>query len=439
MERGKVITVSGTAWGDESKAKVIDYLIWLNRGIVAVLRQNGGGNAGHHVKNGDREFSFHQISSGIFHPPVSCISGSGMVIDAVNFSLELDHLKKIGISPEGRIIISDKAHLTFPWHYVLEAIIEESKGEKKVGTTRKAIGTTYMEKMLRSYALRTGYTLFPKTFREKYERALDWYIKFFKGMGVPSKDNSQMEKDCLLYLEHALRLRKYVRNIDGLAKEQVMAGHSILMEMAQGPLLDIDHGTYPYLTSSNTFPPYGLKDIAWTDYIVAVVKAYTTRVGGGPLAGELTGEEGRHIQSKGKEYGTTTGRPRRISWLDLVATKYTLGLMWSPHVKIHLAVAKLDVLDDFPEIKVIIHYRYKGKKLECPPSWDEEVLSECKPVYKTFPGWQRSTSDCRKREDLPKEAVGYVEFIENFLGFSCPIVSVGPDRSETIQFRPSPF
>ncbi len=418
--------VLGAQWGDEGKAKVVDY---LTAEADVVVRYQGGANAGHTIKAGDLEFVFHLIPAGIVHKNKTCVIGNGVVLDPTAMFQEVDDLLSRGISVEGRLFVSDRAHLVLPYHKQLEQASEKKIGDGAIGTTLRGIGPTYQDKINRSSGIRVGDLLDAELLPEKIRanvRAKNEVLEKIYGV-------SGMEEVPLIeqYMALGERLAPYITDTSVYLNEAIDAGKNVLFEGSQGTLLDIDHGTYPYVTSSNTTAGGACtgSGVGPTriDEVIGVVKAYTTRVGNGPFPTELNNEMGQRIRDIGHEYGATTGRPRRCGWLDVVIVNMARRINGLSSI----AVTRLDILDEIPELKICTHYKYKGQRMDHFPS-DLNKLAECEPVYETLPGWQKPTSDIRKYADLPDPAKRYLDRITQLSQTPISLVSVGPDRDETI-------
>ncbi len=421
----QAVVVLGTQWGDEGKGKLVDY---ITRDADLVVRYQGGNNAGHTVVIGDETFILHLIPSGILHPEKLCIIGNGLVVNPRALIEEIEGLRQRGITVEGNLKLSRSAHLIMPYHMAIEAAREEAKGRTQIGTTRKGIGPAYVDKAART-GLRAGDLLYPEVLREKIEanlREVNFLLQsFYHREGFSAEDIYRQ------YLQYAERLGPYIADTDVIINRALDEGKKVLFEGAQGTLLDIDHGTYPYVTSSSasaggvcTGTGVGPTRI---DRVLGVVKAYTTRVGGGPFPTEIKGPLGEKLREKGGEYGATTGRPRRCGWLDLVALRHSRRVN---DLK-GLLLTKLDILDGLESIKVCHAYRYRGEVLEDFPK-EAHVLEECEPVYKELQGWSRPTSGIRQYEDLPPEARAYIEMIEEELQVPVVLISTGQKREDVI-------
>ncbi|MFA6564011.1 MAG: adenylosuccinate synthase [Verrucomicrobiia bacterium] len=414
----------GAQWGDEGKGKIIDVLTDRND---VVVRYAGGNNAGHTVEVGDQKFVLHLIPSGILHPGKVCVIGNGVVVDPVALVAEMDALVKRGIKvgPD-RFLLSETAHMVLPYHRELDAQREVLKGKNKIGTTKRGIGPAYGDK-----AARTGLRMIdltkPKEFSEKLARKVKENNEILRALGGKPLSFTEINK---AYLAAAKRLRPFVTNTVVYLHEAMKAGKSILFEGAQGTFLDLDHGTYPYVTSSNTtaggactgsgVPPNKMNTV------IGVMKAYTTRVGEGPLPTENT-MIGDLLHGLGREFGATTGRPRRVGWFDAVATRHAAMVNGIDM----LAVTNLDGLDTLDRIKICVAYRANGKTYETMPN-DLAVLAKCKPVYIEMDGWKQPLHEVKTYGDLPAKARTYVEKIAELTGARLAIASVGPRREQTL-------
>ncbi|WP_218083032.1 adenylosuccinate synthase [Anthocerotibacter panamensis] len=418
------VIIVGAQWGDEGKGKITDL---LSRSADVVVRYQGGVNAGHTVVVGDKTFKLHLIPSGILYPETRCVIASGTVIDPEVLLQELDMLEGLGISA-ANLFVSETAHVTMPYHRLIDRAEEERRGKYRLGTTGRGIGPTYADK-----SSRVGVRVLDLMDPEGLQAKLNWIIPYKnvlleKLYDLPPLDPQPIIQD---YLAYAERLRPHVVDTGVLLEQAAHARENILFEGAQGTLLDLDHGTYPYVTSSN--PVAGGACIGagvgptMIDRVIGVAKAYTTRVGEGPFPTELTDETGRLLGERGAEFGTTTGRPRRCGWFDAVIGRYavrTNGLDC-------LAVTKLDVLDELTEIKVCVEYRLGDRTIRDFPS-DSQILAHCVPVYKTLPGWRSYTGDCQKLSDLPIRALEYLQFLAKEMSTPIAIVSLGAERGQTI-------
>lgn len=419
------IILIGAQWGDEGKGKIIDLLAEKSDFIV---RYQGGNNAGHTVKFADKKFVLHLIPSGILHPKKVCIIGNGAVIDPKALHEEIQMLKKQGVSVAGRLFISEQAHLIMPYHKLIDEFLERVKGKGKIGTTKKGIGPCYADKAAR-LGIRMVDLMNDRVFRERLELVLKEknvvLKRIFKEKGLSFN---------IIYKEYAgfrSFLKPFLCNVSLLLDQAYRKNKKVLFEGAQGTLLDVDHGTYPYVTSSNASAGGAITGSgvspARIDKVIGVMKAYTTRVGEGPFPTEFPQDLMEFVRQKGEEYGSTTGRPRRCGWFDAVIGRHSVlvnGLS-------ELAVMKLDVMDELSEVKICTAYTYQGKRYEH-YSPDLDVLEKGKPVYETHPGWLCSTRDARRSQDLPKNARLYLKRIEQLLKTKITIVSVGSHRSQTI-------
>jgi adenylosuccinate synthase len=418
------VVVIGAQWGDEGKGKVTDL---LSRSADVVVRYQGGVNAGHTVVVQGQTFKLHLIPSGILYPDTECIIGSGTVIDPAVLITELDQLEILGISTKN-LLISETAHVTMPYHRLIDQASEERRGTHKIGTTGRGIGPTYADKSER-IGIRVLDLMNPDALRKQ----LHWTIQYKnvileKLYNIPPLDPAVVIDQ---YLEYAERLRPHVVDCSLKIYDAIQQRRNILFEGAQGTLLDLDHGTYPYVTSSN--PVAGGACVGagvgptMIDRVIGVAKAYTTRVGEGPFPTELDGELGEVLCDRGAEFGTTTGRRRRCGWFDAVIGRYAVRINGIDC----LAITKLDVLDTLEEIKVCVAYEIDGQRCENFPS-SSRRFSQCRPIYKTLPGWQQSTEDCRTLEDLPKQALDYLKFLAELMEVPIALVSLGASRDQTI-------
>jgi len=416
----------GAQWGDEGKGKVIDV---LTAQADVVVRYQGGSNAGHTVVVEGRKYVLHLIPSGILHEGKVCVVGNGVVLDPFDLMAEVAMLRGYGINPDGRFFISDRAHMVMTWHRALDKADEARRSEsKKIGTTGRGIGPAYGAKMGRM-GFRVGDLLSPKLpGRVREEMALA--NETLAAWGAETLD---VEKAVGEYGEMAEALRPYITDTVLLINQADRAGKSILLEGAQGTMLDIDFGTYPFVTSSNPTTGGACTGSGLSprrvDRVVGVIKCYTTRVGSGPFPTELANELGEHLRQKGGEFGATTGRPRRCGWFDAVVGRYAAMVngvdFW--------AMTKLDVLDETPVIKICTAYRRDdGVMYETFPA-DLDVLARCEPVYEEMPGWMEQTSHITRYEDLPATARAYVERLVELIGGKLGVLSVGPGRETTLR------
>ncbi|OLP20227.1 adenylosuccinate synthase [Leptolyngbya sp. 'hensonii'] len=418
------VIVIGAQWGDEGKGKITDL---LSKSADVVVRYQGGVNAGHTVVVKDQTFKLHLIPSGILYPDTDCIIGSGTVVDPKGLIAELDQLAALNVSTQN-LMISETAHVTMPYHRLIDQAAEERRGARRIGTTGRGIGPTYADKSERS-----GIRMVDLMDGESLAEKLHWTIAaknviLEKLYNLPSLDPEAVTEE---YLGYAERLRPHVVDCSLKIYEAVQRRRNILFEGAQGTLLDLDHGTYPYVTSSN--PVAGGACIGagvgptMIDRVIGVAKAYTTRVGEGPFPTELDGMLGELLCDRGAEFGTTTGRKRRCGWFDAVIGRYAVRINGLDC----LAITKLDVLDEMDEIKVCVAYEIDGQICQDFPS-DSRRLALCKPVYKTMPGWKQSTEQCRNLEDLPQQALDYLKFLAELMEVPIAIVSLGASRDQTI-------
>ena len=420
-----VTVIVGTQWGDEGKGKIVDI---LSSEMEYVVRYQGGANAGHTINLRGEQYILHLVPSGILHPQTRCFIGNGVVVDPEALLEEIDFLEDKGIRVEGRLRISEKAHLIFEYHKKLDKLRESSSGEKRIGTTGRGIGPAYADKVNRC-----GIRLIDLVDKKAFEELLRSRIRSVNKTVTQIYDQSPLNEDDMV--EKYLVLREKIipfMEDTGLALYQaVVSGKKVLMEGAQGTLLDVDHGTYPFVTSSNPVSAGACvgSGIGPTqiDEILGVMKAYTTRVGEGPFPTELTGADGDEMREIGKEYGATTGRPRRCGWFDMVIGRYAARV----NGLTGLAITKLDVLDSMSTLKISVGYHYKGKTISEFPA-DVDILESCEPVYESLPGWQVSTTDVTRYEELPENARKYLEYLEQQIGVPVKIISVGPMRKKTI-------
>ena len=426
------VIVIGTQWGDEGKGKVVDVLAEKAR---LVVRFQGGNNAGHTMVVDGESFISHLIPSGILHPDKVCLIGNGVVVDPGVLIEEMEHLRERGIAVNpGNLVVSQNAHLIMPYHKLIDHGRERLKGDKKLGTTGRGIGPCYEDKATRR-GIRFCDLIDEETFKEQISSILgekNFYLKEF--LKSETIDEAAIFEE---YLPYAETLRPHVANVSVLLNEAVKAGQDILFEGAQGTHLDIDHGTYPYVTSSNTVAGNACcgAGIGPTriDAVVGMVKAYTTRVGAGPFPTELEDDIGNRLQERGAEFGATTGRRRRCGWLDTVVVRNAARLNGLTGI----AVTKLDVLSGLDTLKIATAYQYKNNTLtEFPPSI--KILEECRPVYEEVPGWAEDLTEAKSFEDLPENARNYIKRMEELVETPVQIISVGPGRQQTMVLQ-DPF
>jgi adenylosuccinate synthase len=420
----KSIVVVGAQWGDEGKGKVVDYLA---ASFDYIARCAGGHNAGHTVIFNGNRFVLQLIPCGILRPGKHAVIGSGVVVDPAALVAELDTLAKTGIDITGRLHLSNRAHLIFPYHRQMEKAAEAARGAGKIGTTSRGIGPAYEDKMAR-HGIRVGDMLDPARFREKLARVISEKDAVCRATYNVPLDTAGLADQ---YLALAERLKPLIGDSSELINDALDAGHSVLFEGAQGTMLDIDFGTYPYVTSSNAISGGACTGLGVgptrINGVVGVTKAYTTRVGSGPFPTEMPDLEATEVRDRGKEYGAVTGRPRRCGWLDLVVLRYAVRLNGISS----LVVTKLDVFDTQKEIQVCTGYRFKGSLIKEMPASAED-LAEVTPEYRTLPGWQSDTFGAKNIEKLPPAALDYMRFISDFLGVEIGVISTGPDRDATI-------
>jgi len=418
------LAVIGAQWGDEGKGKIVDLLC---ESFDVVARYQGGHNAGHTVKFADQHYALRLIPSGILHPDKLCILGNGMVIDPEALLEEIGKLRAMGIRIEENLKISDNAQVILPYHRALDLAREEFAGEAKIGTTGRGIGPAYETKVSR-YGIRIADLLDEKVLRRKIEFACAEKNPVLKIYGKEALDPAELLD---AYLGYAEILRPRITNGVVLINEQIRAGKKVMFEGAQGTLLDVDHGTYPFVTSSNTVVGGVCTGLGVAPkhihQVIGVVKAYTTRVGGGSFPTELNNEHGEHLRRRGNEFGTVTGRPRRTGWLDLPVLRTSAMLNGLDAI----ALTKLDVLDEIDEIPVATSYRVRNESWKTYPSFMVED-DNYSPEFRTFKGWKRSTVGVESFDELPQEARDYVRFIEDEIEARVTIVSTGPRREETI-------
>jgi adenylosuccinate synthase len=428
-----IIVIIGAQWGDEGKGKVVDLL--ADRFDI-VARYQGGHNAGHSVYVGDKAFVLRLLPSGIIHPEKICVLGNGMVIDPKAFFEEVDQITEQGIpvTPD-RLKVSSRAHLIMPYHKALDHTSEERLGNEKIGTTLRGIGPAYEDKAGRR-GIRVADALSPEILRMRVERNLEEANRIIVLYG-----NQPLRADEILAEVEPLieRLRPFVCESSHFLAEARKMNHKILLEGAQATLLDVDHGTYPFVTSSNPtaggasvgagIPPHHISGV------LGIVRTYATRVGEGPFPTEMIDEEediANLIRSRGNEYGSVTRRPRRCGWFDAVATRYAAELNGFDS----MALTKLDVLDALPEIKICVAYEFDGKRIDTFPAVSND-LRQIKPVYEVLPGWQTETAGITSFDDLPANARRYVEFISSEIGVEIGLISTGPERDQTIIMKNS--
>jgi adenylosuccinate synthase len=422
------LIIIGTQWGDEGKGKIVDILA---RDADVVVRFQGGSNAGHTVVNDSDTFVFHLIPSGILYRGKLCVIGNGVIVDPGSLIEEMDRLQAKGVKIGKNFVISQRAHLILPYHKAIEKASEQSKGSRRIGTTGRGIGPSYADKMAR-IGIRVGDLLNPPLFRRKLEENLAEMNCFLERLYQVG--GFELEKVFQQYMGYAERLKGYIGDAALLLNQAVDRGKDVLFEGAQGTHLDVDFGTYPYVTSSSaaaggacTGTGVGPTKI---DSVMGVAKAYTTRVGSGPFPTELNDQVGGGLQERGKEFGATTGRPRRCGWFDGVVVRYATRVNGLDS----LAVTKLDVLDGCKELKLCTGYKHGGRLYREMPA-DIQVLTECEPVYETLPGWSTATTGITAYKALPREAKRYLDRVEELAGCRIDIISTGSKRRDTIILR----
>jgi adenylosuccinate synthase len=421
--------VVGLQWGDEAKGKIVDLLTDAH---AFVVRYNGGANAGHTIVSGGQTFKLSLLPTGVLRPNVRAVIGNGVVVYPPRFLEEVSNLRQAGIAVGDNLVVSDRAHVIFPYHMEEERLNEGSEG-KGIGTTGRGIGPCYQDKVGRQFAIRLGEMLHPEHFRQRLGPIVERKNRILCALSSEAR-TFDADTICRDYLACMESIRPHVADTTRLLHEALQQGQGILFEAAQGSLLDVDHGTYPYVTSSNSSTAG-----VWSgsgvparriERIVGVIKAYSTRVGRGPFPTELDdGPDGigERIRRTGREYGTVTGRPRRCGWFDAVATRYSAALNGADE----LSVMLLDVLSDLPELRIAVAYELDGQRLDRFPT-DAFVLERCRPIYESLPGWRGDISTARRLADLPAAARRYVDRLGELLALPVTIISVGPDRMQTI-------
>jgi adenylosuccinate synthase len=421
--------VVGLQWGDEAKGKIVDLLTEQHDFVV---RFNGGANAGHTVVHSGQTFKLSLLPTGVLRPRVRSVIANGVVVYPPRFLEEVAALRAAGVSIGDNLFVSDHAHVIFPYH-IEEERLNESGGEGAIGTTGRGIGPCYQDKLGRSMGVRIGELLYPEHLRKRLHHIIERKNRMLRSLSASAK---QFDADavCKDYLACMEQMKPHVTDTVALLHDGLRQGKRLLFEAAQGSLLDVDHGTYPYVTSSNSstagvWSGSGVP-AKYLSRVVGVIKAYSTRVGHGPFPTELNDGPtgiGEHIRKTGREYGTVTGRPRRCGWFDAVATRYTAPLSGADE----LAVMLLDVLSGLDELKIAVAYELDGQRIERFPG-DAFLLDRCTPIYETLPGWKEDVSAARKLTDLPAAARRYVDRLGELNGLRVSIVSVGPDRKQTI-------
>ncbi|UHA75392.1 adenylosuccinate synthase [Paenibacillus sp. 481] len=420
------VVVVGTQWGDEGKGKITDFLA---ESADVVARYQGGNNAGHTILIGDKKYKLHLIPSGIFYDDKACVIGNGMVINPKALIEEIEYIHENGFSTDN-LRISDRAHVIMPYHMVLDGLEEERKGPNKIGTTRKGIGPCYMDKAAR-IGIRIDDILDAEVFELKLRHLANEKNELIKMYGGEPLDIDEMLKQ---YLEYAEYIRKYVVDTSVVLNDAIDTGQKVLFEGAQGVMLDIDQGTYPYVTSSN--PTAGGVCIgsgvgpSKIQEVIGVAKAYTTRVGDGPFPTELDNEIGHFIREAGHEYGTTTGRARRVGWFDSVVVRHARRVSGITG----LSLNSLDVLSGLETVKICTAYKYRGEIIEHYPA-NLKMLAECEAIYEELPGWSEDITQCKSLEELPESTRNYVQRVSELTGIPISIFSVGRNREQTNQVR----
>ena len=423
-----VTSVVGLQWGDEAKGKIVDF---LTDSHDVVVRYQGGNNAGHTVKFNGQTYKLSLLPTGILRPGVTAVIGNGLVVNPEALLNEVKSLTDRGVQADHRnLLISDRAHVILPYHIVEDQVFEQRRGDQKIGTTGRGIGTCYRDKAGRSHAIRIGDLYHPESFKAKLTETVA-----FKNLTLQALDSSlaplNVETIYSSYMKFAEQLQPHVVDTTAWLHKALKQKRNILFEGAQGSLLDVDHGTFPYVTSSNSSAAgihsgSGVPQRA-INRMIGVVKAYTTRVGGGPFPTELHDEIGQHIRDVGHEYGTVTGRPRRCGWFDSIATAYGARICGVDEI----AVMLLDVLSHLDELKICEAYEIRGERTTDFPSHVED-LEAAKPIFRTIPGWKQDITGARKLSDLPTGARRYVDTVSELLEVPAKFISIGPDREQTI-------
>ncbi|MBT4629928.1 MAG: adenylosuccinate synthase [Deltaproteobacteria bacterium] len=425
------LIIVGTQWGDEGKGKIVDL---LTERADAVVRYQGGNNAGHTVMFGEQTFILHLLPSGILRKTTS-ILGNGVVIDLAEMIKEIDELAQMDISVEDHLHISDRAQLVMPWHKTFDRLGEEQKGKNKIGTTGRGIGPAYEDKVRRS-GMRVGDLLEPELFKARLEEIVEEKNKLLELYYKSDEPSFSAEEIFLEFTAYLKILKPYIRDTPLLVNQMIEQGKNILFEGAQGTFLDVDHGTYPFVTSSNTLAGGACAGTGIgptrINEVLGIVKAYTTRVGSGPFPTELLDNDGYLLQSEGNEFGATTGRPRRCGWFDALLVRQAVRLNGISS----MAVMKLDVLDKFDTLKIAVSYRLSnGEHTENLPRSLENVT----PVLEEMPGWKCNSAGITEYDQLPREMLAYLERISELVGAKVSIISTGPKREETIVLNPDQF
>ncbi len=419
------VIVIGTQWGDEGKGKIVDY---LTESADYIVRYQGGNNAGHTVVINGEHYILHLIPSGIFRPEKICIIGNGVVVDPMVLLEEINGLQKRGIAIDNNLKLSKNAHLILPYHKLLDKAREKKKGARRIGTTGRGIGPAYIDKVAR-VGIRVidlmNEKVFAELLKENVEEKNEWFLKFYE------IEPLSYEKVLGEYLDYARRIKKYVADTGIIVDEAASAGKNILFEGAQGHLLDVDFGTYPFVTSSNASAGGACTGTGIApnriDRVIGVAKAYTTRVGEGPFPTEFSNELSEIFRERGNEFGATTGRPRRCGWFDAVIVKHSIRIN---HLD-GLAITKLDILDGLKSVKICTGYKFEGSIIKNYP-YELEILEKGEPVYEELEGWQDSTAGVNSYDKLPRNARRYLEKLSEILGVGISLISLGSKREETI-------
>ncbi len=424
------VAVIGAQWGDEGKGKIVDLLA---EKVNVVVRFSGGNNAGHTVINPYGEFKLHLVPSGIFHRDVVSIIGNGVVVDPAVLLKEIEELRNVGVNM-GSLFVSDRANLIMPYHKLLDGLEEDSRGGGAIGTTRRGIGPCYADKAGR-LGIRAGELLDKEVFRERLRSVLEQKNRIITKVyeAKPLSLDEIYDKYC----DYGEILAPFIRGTDLMVLEALESDKKVLLEGAQGTMLDVDFGTYPYVTSTSTIIGGACSGLGLSptkiDRIIGVYKAYSTRVGAGPLVTELCDETGELIRQRAHEYGATTGRPRRCGWFDAVTGRFSARINGFSE----FALTRLDIFDILPSLKICTGYKLDGKTVTIPPS-NSALLARCEPIYEELDGWQTDISELRRFEDLPVKARSYVGRLEELIGCPASVISVGPRREQTIIVRDIP-
>lgn len=422
------VVIVGTQWGDEGKGKIVDV---LTEHADVVARYQGGNNAGHTVVINNEKYVLHLIPSGILHKGKKCIIGNGVVVDPSALIAEMDGLKEKGINVDDNLLISKNAHVIMPYHTALDKESENKKGNKKIGTTGRGIGPSYTDKIAR-HGIRMMDLLSPKVLKEKLSANLVTINFLLENMYQAAPLNADTIFD--LYMKYAERLSGHIADTDVIINQAIDSGQKVLFEGAQGTLLDIDHGTYPFVTSSNTIAGGACTGLGVgptkIKRVLGITKAYTTRVGEGPFPTELKDELGESLRQRGGEFGATTGRARRCGWLDILILKHAIRINGLTGI----ALTKLDILDGMEKLRICVGYKYNGKLYEEFPK-EIEILENCEPVYEEAEGWKESTLGVKNFDQLPVNAKKYIKKIEDMLNIKVQVISTGQKRDEIIVVR----